>query len=153
MGIIVIGIILAILVCIVLFFIKGNITKYHCIPFVIVFFMFFLSLLVPTKYSNWYITDEVELISFSSSDEIYVIYEDNTFSYKYEEETEFWTDTGESYVVDTIKKVTIIEDKYCDMPELVTYQSKPIETKWTLGNLGKIKIKYVLYVPEGSIKY
>lgn len=158
MGLILIGLMIAIVISIVgILTKKVNIAKISTISILVIIGCVLVSIIQPTGYSDWYITEETELkpLYYNGENPKYVKYEDGQYLYRFEVNEITWTETSKGYDEKkiSISSVNIVEDPNCTVPECVEYSSKPIETVWTLGVIGKINKKYVLYVPKGSIEY
>lgn len=155
MGLILIGLMIAIVISIVgILTKKVNIAKISTISILVIIGCVLVSIIQPTGYSDWYITEETELkpLYYNGENPIYIKYEDGIYLYRFEVDEITWTETAKAYAVNEIS-ANVVEDSNCTVPECVEYSSKPIETVWTLGLIGKINKKYVLYVPKGSIEY
>jgi len=118
-----------------------------------------VGLMIPISgYSDWELVEEKELISLSNSlgtegyGGIYVsLSAENVYTYRYEIESEFGTETSREYVTKTISfNVQEIEDPNCQKPVIRTYLKKAKKTAWTFA-LGANEYSYVFYVPEGTI--
>ena len=77
---------------------------------------------------------------------------DNAYTYRYEIDSEFGTDTSTEYETNTLVKENVeeIEDPNCKTPIIWKYQKKGKKSIWTFA-FGNTKTKYVFYVPEGTI--
>ena len=111
---------------------------------------------------DWECVKSTELVSLSNTvvsqggGLMYVsILAENVYTYRYEIDSPFGTDTSKEYIVDTISgNVEEIEDPKCEVPLLLKYRSKP-RVKIGLWNIiisfgGETK--YIFYVPEGTIQ-
>lgn len=109
-------------------------------------------------YTEWKQQDEIELVSLSNSlasggtGTIYVsLSSENVYTYRYEIESEFGTETSKEYETNTASdNVEEIEDPNCEIPVLRIYTRKGKMSIWTFA-LGNKETKYVFYVPEGTI--
>lgn len=117
-----------------------------------------IAIFIPTKYGEWELIKETELVSLSKSTEIEggeIIYVNRSaeyvYTYCYEISPEFGTETSTDYETDTISENVIeSEDKNCEIPVLREYRRKGKITIWTFG-FGSEE-KYDFYVPEGTIQ-
>lgn len=117
-----------------------------------------IGIFVPTKYGDWELVEQTELVSLSNSTVteggglIYVsVSGENTYTYRYEISSEFGTETSTEYKVDTVSKNVIeSEDENCEVPVLRKYVRKGKITIWTFGLSSETK--YVFYVPKGTIQ-
>lgn len=109
-------------------------------------------------YEEWELMEETELISLSKdvasggTGFVYVsLSADNVYTYRYEINSEFGTETSKEYKTTTLtdKDVEEIEDPNCEVPVIRVYQRDAKRTIWTLG--WATETKYVFYVPEGTI--
>lgn len=162
MLVIIICIIIAVIVCILA--LKCNDAS-SCVA------LFFLGLIIgvcgigigvfgATEYGEWNLIKETELVSLSNSTTsegkssiIYVsISGENTYTYRYEVDSELGTNTSKEYVVETLSSGVIeSEDANCEVAVLKEYKRKSKATIWTLG-LFNTETQYVFYVPEGTIQ-
>jgi len=109
-------------------------------------------------YNEWEVVQETELISLSNdmasggTGIVYVsLSADNVYSYRYEINSEFGTETSREYKTATLtgKDVEEVEDPNCEVPVIRVYKRDAKRTIWTFGLYGETK--YVFYVPEGTI--
>ena len=109
-------------------------------------------------YQDWELKQETELISLSNdvasggSGIAYVsLSADNVYTYRYEINSEFGTETSREYKTATLtgNGVEEIEDPNCEVPVIRVYKRDAQKTIWTFGLASEAK--YVFYVPEGSI--
>lgn len=109
-------------------------------------------------YNEWGLIEETELISLSNdvaSGETGMVYvslsADNVYTYRYEINSEFGTETSREYKTTALhnKDVEEIEAPDCEVPVIRVYQRDAKRTIWTFG--WYIETKYVFYVPEGTI--
>lgn len=78
---------------------------------------------------------------------------ENAYSYRYEIDSRFGTETSKEYVVDVVSgNVEEIEDINCETPVLLKYKNKLGISKWRIILPGEAT-KYVFYVPEGTISH
>lgn len=121
----------------------------------------FLSLIIPTDYEEeWELRKQTELVSLSNTTEtegggfLYVnVSARNVYTYRYEISSELGTDTSSEYETATISENVIeSEDSNCEVPMLLEYIRKPKATIWTFGSNAEPYIKYVFYVPKGTIQ-
>ena len=110
-------------------------------------------------YQDWELKQETELISLSNdiasggSGIVYVsLSADNVYTYRYEINSEFVTETSREYKTATLtgNGVEEIEDPNCDVPVIRVYQRNGKMSFWTFAVASR-EYKYVFYVPEGSI--
>lgn len=120
---------------------------------------FILGLSFPVSgYNDWELIEETELVSLSNSTVsgseglIYVSRSvDNVYTYRYEIDSEFGTNTSKEYTTKTVSEnVEEIEDPNCKVAVIRKYTRTAKKTIWTFG-LGCDETKYVFYVPEGTI--
>ena len=81
------------------------------------------------------------------------IYAENAYTYYLETKVPEWYGEGsayESYTISGENVVIMEDDKYINNAKLVKYVLKPKNKFWT-AVLVPDKVKYVFYVPEGSI--
>lgn len=110
------------------------------------------------EYKDWRIASETEIarLSDTGGKTIYAKYKDGKYIYRYKtNEVDLWTETARGYIT-CMEEATVIEDINCDVPEIIKYEKEPIKWKflnWTLATFCSSEVKYVLYVPEGSIEY
>lgn len=119
-----------------------------------------VGLFIPVSgYTEWKLENEIELISLSNTTAfggeglIYVsLSADNSYTYRYEIESEFGTETSKEYTTNTLVKKSIeeIEDSECETPMLKVYSRKGKKSIWTFALFSKEE-HYVFYVPEGTI--
>ena len=109
-------------------------------------------------YKEWELIGETELISLSNdiasggTGMLYVsLSANNVYTYRYEINSEFGTETSREYMTTTLTGggVEEIEDPNCEVPLLRVYHREAKRTIWTFGVVGETK--YVFYVPEGTI--
>ena len=109
-------------------------------------------------YKEWELKQETELISLSNdiayggTGLVYVsLSADNVYTYRYEINSEFGTETSREYKTATLtgNGVEEIEDPNCEVPVIRVYKRDAQKTIWTFGLASEAK--YVFYVPEGSI--
>lgn len=138
--------------------IKGAIPVMIVVIAVVTFISIIYSTLNCTQYKDWQIVSETEIVPLSVAGEktIYVKYEDGKYIYRYEtDEIALWSETANEYAT-FMEEAIVIEDVNCDMPEVIRYEREPVKGKflnWTLATFCKPEVKYVLYVPQGSIEY
>lgn len=110
-------------------------------------------------YTDWEMVQETELVSLSDSTAsggvglIYVsLSADNAYTYRYEIDSEFGTETSKEYQTATVlgQNVQEVEDPDCETPVIRVYTRKGKMSVWTFA-LGNEETKYVFYVPEGTI--
>lgn len=110
-------------------------------------------------YYDWELAEETELVSLSnglasgSKGFIYVsLTADNTYTYRYEIDSDFGTTTSKEYKTQTLvnENVEEIEDPNCTTPVIREYSQKAKRSIWTFA-LGQTNYKYIFYVPEGTI--
>lgn len=121
---------------------------------------FIIGLFVPISgYSEWELVKETELISLSNTTAsgskglVYVsLTADNAYTYRYEIDSKFGTESSKEYQTQTLvnKDVEEIEDSNCSVAVVREYCQKAKRTIWTFA-LGQKNSKYVFYVPEGTI--
>ncbi len=76
---------------------------------------------------------------------------ENVYSFRYEIESKFGTETSKEYTTDTLSgNIIEVEDPNCTLPVLQMYKSKAKKTIWTFA-IGSSEISYVFYVPKGTI--
>ena len=77
---------------------------------------------------------------------------DNTYTYRYEIDSDFGTTTSKEYKTQTLvdENVEEIEDPNCTTPVIREYSQKAKRSIWTFA-LGQTNYKYIFYVPEGTI--
>ena len=119
-----------------------------------------------SEYNDWELAEEIELVSLAENtvlDEKTNIYvyrlAENEYTYRYEIDSQFGTETSKEYEVKTLlieedirhlTTVEEIEDSNCEKPLLKVYKRKGKPTIWTFAR-GYENTKYVFYVPEGTI--
>lgn len=110
-------------------------------------------------FNEWKLTQETELVTLSNglaSGGVGMIYvslsADNAYTYRYEIDSEFGTETGKTYKTQTLvgKDVEEVEDPNCEKAVVRMYQREGKRTIWTFA-LGTEETKYIFYVPEGTI--
>ena len=110
-------------------------------------------------YTEWELINETELITLSNgmasggTGLIYVsLSADSTYTYRYEIDSEFGTDTSKEYQTETLRGSNVIEveDPNCKTPFIRIYQRDGKRSIWTFGWFNT-QYKYVFYVPEGTI--
>lgn len=111
-------------------------------------------------YTEWELIQETELVSLTNNPAsggvgklTYVsLSADNAYTYRYEIDSEFGTETSREYDTNTLvnKDVEEIEDYNCKKPVIREYQKKGKRTIWTFAFDTTIT-KYIFYVPEGTI--
>ena len=110
-------------------------------------------------YTEWELINETELITLSNgmasggTGLIYVsLSADSTYTYRYEIDSEFGTETSKEYQTETLRGSNVIEveDPNCKTPVIRIYQREGKRSIWTFG-LFNTQYKYVFYVPEGTI--
>ena len=119
-----------------------------------------LGLFLPVSgYKDWELAEEIELVSLSnglasgSKGFIYVsLTADNTYTYRYEIDSDFGTTTSKEHKTQTLvnENVEEIEDPNCTTPVIREYSQKAKRSIWTFA-LGQTNYKYIFYVPEGTI--
>lgn len=137
-----------------------TISIFVMIIFLVVFASIVVGLFCPISgYTNWEPTDRKDLVTLSNSTVggsegfIYIsVSSSNVYTYRYEIDSEFGTDTSSEFVTDTIdgKYVVEVEDESIDTAYLQKFTRKAKISIWTFGLLSK-ETKYVFYVPPGSI--
>ena len=119
-----------------------------------------IGLFWPTKFGEWELVNEANLISLSGETEIEAgeeplyasVDEENVYTYRHEISSEFGTETSTEYEADTVSGDVIeSEDPNCKSPVLLEYKRKAKPTIWTFG-VWASETKYVFYVPEGTIQ-
>ena len=110
-------------------------------------------------YTEWELIQETELISLKNDlvsggvGRLYVtLSADNAYTYRYEINSEFGTETSKEYQTETLvnEDVEEIEDINCITPVVRVYQRDGKMSLWTFGWLNT-QTKYIFYVPEGTI--
>jgi len=110
-------------------------------------------------YTNWEPLSRKDLISLSNSTVggsegfIYVsVSSSNIYTYRYQVNSEFGTDTSKDFVTETVDGECVIEveDESIDTAYLQIYTRKAQKSIWTFGFFVE-QYKYVFYVPPGSI--
>lgn len=109
-------------------------------------------------YNDWELVSETPLVGLSNttasvgSGYIYVsISPENAYTYRYEIDSDFGTESSKEYKTATVTgNVVEIEDPACEVPVLRKYEQTAKKSIWTFG-LTTIETKYVFYVPEGTI--
>lgn len=159
------SIILGIIVAIALMFFFDTFTTGRVDNFAVIVIIFVLlsglaiGLVFPVSgYTDWEQIDEIELVSLSnslgteSSGFIYVsLSANNVYTYRYEVESQFGTNSSKEYKTGTLSNnVTEVEDPNCDIPVLRIYERSGRKTIWTFA-FRTNEYSYVFYVPEGSI--
>ena len=119
-----------------------------------------IGLIAPISgFNEWELIEETELVSLSnnvSSGGTGIVYvslsADNTYSYRYEINSKFGTDTSKEYTTETLvgEDVEEVEDINCEAPVVRVYQRTGKKSIWTFA-LGGKETKYVFYVPVGTI--
>ena len=112
-----------------------------------------------SQYKDWKLKKETELVSLSNRQSakgggaIFVsITTENVYTYRYEIDSKFGTETSKEYVVDTVSGfVEEVEDIKCEMPLLMEYKSKFRVGFWRIAFPGEAT-QYIFYVPEGTIQ-
>lgn len=128
---------------------------------VIIVFGVAIGLVIPVNgYTEWKLTEETELVTLSnglasggSGNICYVsLSADNAYTYRYEIDSEFGTETGKTYKTQTLvgEDVEEVEDPDCEKAVVRVYEREGKMTLWTLAS-GTKETKYVFYVPEGTI--
>lgn len=130
------------------------------ICFVVVLIGCTIGVIVPISgFNEWKLTQETELVTLSNSlasGGVGIIYvslsADNAYTYRYEIDSEFGTETGKTYKTQTLvgKDVEEVEDPNCEKAVVRVYQREGKRTIWTFA-LGTEETKYIFYVPEGTI--
>lgn len=120
----------------------------------------FIGLFVPVSgNTDWYPTKRTELVSLSDSTVggskgfIYVsVSAANVYTFRYEIDSEFGTETSVEFKTATINgsNVVEVEDSAIKTPYLQVYERSGKKTIWTFA-LATTEYKYVFYVPVGSI--
>ena len=77
---------------------------------------------------------------------------DNAYTYRYEIDSEFGTETGKTYKTQTLvgEDVEEVEDPNCKQAVVRVYQREGKKSIWTFAFWTK-ETKYIFYVPEGTI--
>lgn len=129
------------------------------IGFFIIFISILFGILTPISgFNDWKLQSQTELVSLSNSTTtgskgsfFYVSRSTtNVYTFRYEINSEFGTDTSTNYQTDTIEEnVVEIEDPKCKVPVLKVYKRTGKLSIWTFGICEEIK--NVFYVPEGTI--
>lgn len=110
-------------------------------------------------YKDWQLVQETELVSLSNGTAsggtgfIYVsLSADSTYTYRYEVDSEFGTETSKEYETRTLTSGNVqeVEDPNCKVPVIREYYRKGKSSIWTFA-LCTGQCKYVFYVPEGTI--
>lgn len=120
-----------------------------------------IGVVIPVNgYTEWELTEETELVTLSNDlasggtgGIFYVsLSADNAYTYRYEIDSEFSTETGKTYKTKTLvgEDVEEVEDPDCEKAVVRVYEREGKKTLWTLA-LGTKETKYVFYVPEGTI--
>ena len=161
-------IILGILVAGLIFFILLRVnasddTAYGVITLsvVIVIVSIIAGLFVPISgYYDWKPAERKDLVSLSDSSCIsgakgiifISISSSNIYTYRYEVDSEFGTDTSKEFVTETVdgECVVEVEDESIDTAYLQVYTRKAQKSIWTFG-LFTEETQYIFYVPPGSI--
>ena len=158
---IILGIVLAIVLTFVLSLLSDNIGCTTATGFFLVLLLgvIYMGVFSPISgYEEWELKQETELISLSNNVAsggngiVYVsLSADNVYTYRYEINSEFGTETSREYRTVTLtgNGVEEIEDSNCEVPVIRVYRKEAKKTIWTFGL--KSETKYVFYVPEGSI--
>lgn len=157
----IVSMIIAIIVSIVCSLLKKQTKKVILIMVAIVVVCTLLSVLYSTtnctEYQEWEIASETEIVPLSVLGEktIYTRFENGEYRYKYEiNEIPLWSETAKEYDVSSVKATTI-EDVNCDIPEVIRYEREPVKgsfASWTLATFVKPEVKYVIYVPAGTVE-
>ncbi len=132
-------------------------------PVIVAFILvggFVLGLAVPVSgYKEWRLTEETELVTLSNglasggTGLVYVsLSADNAYTYRYEIDSEFGTETGKTYKTQTLvgEDVEEVEDPNCKQAVVRVYQREGKKSIWTFAFWTK-ETKYIFYVPEGTI--
>lgn len=110
-------------------------------------------------YTDWKMVQETELVSLSNNTAsggvglVYVsLSADNAYTYRYEIDSEFGTETSKEYQTATVlgQNVQEVEDPDCETPVIRVYTRKGKMSVWTFALMHE-ETKYVFYVPEGTI--
>lgn len=109
---------------------------------------------------DWKLHEQIQLVSLSNGlatqggGFMYVsVSAENAYSYRYEIDSKFGSETSKEYVVDVVSgNVEEIEDINCETPVLLKYKNKLGISKWRIILPGEAT-KYVFYVPEGTISH
>ena len=109
-----------------------------------------------SQYEEWIFKEETELVSLSNTQVVEGFFvnrsSENVYTYRYEINSDFGTETSKEYVIDTVcGNVEEIEDPKCETPLLKEYKSKFGVNFWRIM-FPKEATKYVFYVPEGTIQ-
>ena len=163
---IIIGIVLAVIIAFIGIAITVNTNSQNPLTFCSLIALFVaigavvLGLSYPVSgYSEWELVSETELITLSNgmasggTGFIYVsLSAENAYTYRYEVDSEFGTETSKEYQTATLSggNVTEIEDPNCKIPVIRIYQRDAKRSIWTFGWFNT-QYKYVFYVPEGTI--
>ena len=120
----------------------------------------FGSLFAPLSgYTNWEPTFRTDLVSLSNSTVggaegfIYIsVSSSNAYTYRCEIDSEFGTENSTEYKTATVdgSYVVEVEDDTIENPYLQVYMRKGKKSIWTFA-LCANELKYVFYVPSGSI--
>ena len=161
MGAIVIGIVIAIILVIIVVVIgdKSLLGAGAFLSAVSIAAGIVIGLFYPTKFGEWELINETELITLSNNTVtegggfLYVtVSGENVYTYRHEISSEFGTHTSIEYETDTISgNVIESEDPNCEKAVLLEYERKAKATFWTFG-IGGSETKYVFYVPKGTIQ-
>jgi len=160
--VLIVSMIIAIIISLITLALKKEIKEAMPLMITIVAVATFLSIIYSTttctEYQEWKIASETQIAKLSDEGgkDIYVQCEGGEYIYRYEtKEVPLWSETAKEYIT-FMEEAVIIEDVNCDRPELIIYEREPVKgkfTSWTLATFCGPEVKYVLYVPEGSIKY
>lgn len=160
---IILGIGLAVLIAIISFAIPWD--KIGFLVFGLALIVGFLAIITGlgafhiSGFTEWQLIQETELISLSNdlasggTGCVYVsLSADNAYTYRYEINSEFGTETSKEYKTATLVGADVeeIEDTNCNTPIVMVYKREGKMSFWTFGWLNT-QIKYVFYVPEGTI--
>ena len=110
-------------------------------------------------YQEWELVKELELVTLSNdlssggTGAIYVsLSANNAYTYRYEIDSEFGTQTSKEYQTNTLssKNVVEVEDPNCETAVIREYYREGKRSIWTFATFAE-ETKYVFYVPEGTI--
>ncbi len=158
---IILGILVAGIIHFILFHVAdGKFFKtFYRIPILLVFASIMVGLFAPISgFADWKPNERKDLISLSNSTVggsegfIYVsVSSSNIYTYRYEIDSEFGTETSSEFVTATVdgKDVVEVEDESIDTAYLQIYTRTAKKSIWTF--CPATETKYVFYVPPGSI--
>ena len=157
---IILGIVLAIILAFIFLLLGADLDVASVIFVILVLGAIGMGVFLPISgYEEWELKQETELISLSNdvasggNRRVYVsLSADNVYTYRYEINSEFGTETSREYKTETLtgNGVEEIEDPNCEVPVIRVYQRTGKMSFWTFA-VASAEYKYVFYVPEGSI--